>query len=226
MKPNFLLIDTSTFEGSIAAWNGDLDLRNCILGQGKTFAEEMPSLVLQLLESVKLKTTNLSAVIINEGPGSYTGLRAGVSFAKGLSFGLEVPLIAVNSLYALSAKLLSINPECEFFMPMVDAGRMEVYSAIYSKNLLEVEKTAPRIVDENFFTAYQKNQVLYFGSGAKKCEEIFSNYCWKYFDCQPLSADDFLGPALEKYFKKEFCSLSDFEPLYLKEFVPIKKISR
>ncbi len=226
MEPNFLLIDTSTFESSVAVWNGHLKKAEIILGKEKAFAERIPTLVAGLLEQVQLDLNQLSAIVVNAGPGSYTGLRSGVSFAKGLCYGLKIPLIAVDALLVLTHKLEHDFKNKNLFLPMIDAGRMEVYAALYTAELLALKDSSPLIVDENFLQEYQDASLVFFGSGAQKCVDLFKAYPWQYVDGINHTAIDFIEPAMVFYKANKFSSIHEFEPLYLKEFVPQIKVNK
>lgn len=226
MKPIFLLIDTSSFESSVALWNGNTDSLIIERGNEKGFAERIPSVVSQLLDKSDLTLSALSAVVVNAGPGSYTGLRTGISFAKGLCYGLNIPFIAINSLLVLATKFSSELSGNYYLLPMIDAGRMEVYTAMFNQQLEELAPTAPLIVEDNFMDQFHFKNVYYMGSGALKCKEIFQRKGWVYLNNEVSVANDLIKPALVKFAKGDYSSLYSFEPLYLKEFMlQVKKNS-
>lgn len=223
MEPNFLLIDTSASESSVAVWNGALKKYAFRSGDQKGFTEIIPSLLSDLLKEAELSLNDVSAVAVNAGPGSYTGLRAGVSFAKGLCFGLNKPLIAISALQVLSHIAKKENPEGVLFLPMIDAGRMEVYAALYSDQITELQKAEPKIADEFFYRDYQQQSLIFFGSGAKKCLEVFAPFPWKFAGELKHTALDFIELAQMYFRNKTFSPVMDFDPVYLKEFVALKK---
>lgn len=224
MEPNFLLIDTSTFESSVAVWNGKQNKYSIRKGEDRGFTETIPSLIDELREEASLPWSEFSAVVVNAGPGSYTGLRSGVSFAKGLCYGLGIPLISITSLLLIASKFRNKFSGEYFLLPLIDAGRMEVYTALLNQNLEELQAPAPIIVDDNFMNQNNLSTVYYMGSGAPKCREIFDRKGWVYLSEEASLASDLIEIAKEKYQKGEFSSLYNFEPLYLKDFIPkVKK---
>ncbi|MCC8145139.1 MAG: tRNA (adenosine(37)-N6)-threonylcarbamoyltransferase complex dimerization subunit type 1 TsaB [Bacteroidales bacterium] len=166
----------------------------------------------------------VDAVAVSAGPGSYTGLRIGVSEAKGIGYGLDVPLIALSSLKVMASGVLQSDipektEEKVLFCPMIDARRMEVYSAIYDKTLKEIRPVRADIIDENSYAAYlQDHKVVFFGDGSDKCRSIIRSANALFVkDIYPL-ASAMVGLAEEAYSKKDFVDLAYFEPFYLKEF--------
>jgi tRNA threonylcarbamoyladenosine biosynthesis protein TsaB len=223
VKPIFLLIDTSSFESSVAVWNGNNKSMLMERGSEKGFAERIPHRINHLLEKAGLTLKDLSAVVLNAGPGSYTGLRTGAALAKGLCFGLDIPLITLNSLLVISSKFAQNLSGDFYLLPLIDAGRMEVYTAMFNQQLDELELTAPVLVDDNFMNHYNFRKVYFMGSGALKCKEIFERKGWVFLDDDVSLASDLINPALKKFTKSEFSAIHQFDPLYLKEFVPLVK---
>jgi tRNA threonylcarbamoyladenosine biosynthesis protein TsaB len=149
------------------------------------------------------------------GPGSYTGLRVGVSTAKGLCFGSGKPLLAVGTLDTLVAQA---SDEYKFIIPMIDARRMEVYSAVFA-NGTQMTETTPVIVDENSFAEYlEQGPCLFIGDGAGKCADVIRHPNANFCQCNP-KASAMLTPAAKAYKEKRFEDVAYFEPFYLKEFV-------
>jgi len=168
-----------------------------------------------------------NAICVSKGPGSYTGLRVGVSTAKGLCFGSGKPLLAVGTLDTLvaqaAAELLTVNPDLtgnlRFIIPMIDARRMEVYSAVFSPDGTQITETTPVIVDENSFAEYlEQGPVLFIGDGAGKCADVIKHPNAHFCQCHP-KASSMLSPAIAAYKEKRFEDVAYFEPFYLKEFV-------
>lgn len=161
------------------------------------------------------------AVAISAGPGSYTGLRIGCSFAKGFCFGLGIPLIAISTLKIMARGFLEKTSIGDgLICPMLDARRMEVYAAIYDGNLNEIEAPAPEIIDEKSFGAFLKDNKIYFiGNGSDKCRETLANANAEFSgDFPPLAK--YMSALSEDCFNKgEFVDLAYFEPSYLKEFM-------
>jgi tRNA threonylcarbamoyladenosine biosynthesis protein TsaB len=180
----------------------------------------------EILNETSTSPEQLSAVAVSMGPGSYTGLRIGVSSAKGLSYSVGIPLIAVNTLQAISAAAIgamdkSLPDPDDLFLPMLDARRMEVYTALYNSGLEEIEPTTAQIIGENSFKHLrEKAKVHYFGNGAAKCEEFIGKM--PNFELLPHiepSARYLAGLAYRKYENSEFVDTAYFEPFYLKDFI-------
>ena len=189
-----------------------------------------------MLEERGLTLADCDAVCVSMGPGSYTGLRVGVSTAKGLCFGSGKPLIAVGTLDTLVAQASSVIPsEVEgspfrYIIPMIDARRMEVYSAVFeTQNVIakneatwqsrQITETAPAIIDENSFAEYlEQGPCLFIGDGAGKCADVIKHPNAHFCQCWP-KASAMLSPAIEALNAKRFEDVAYFEPFYLKEFV-------
>lgn len=186
----------------------------------------------EILDERGISLSDCDAVCVSMGPGSYTGLRVGVSTAKGLCFGSGKPLIAVGTLDTLVAQASDIIPstcnvipsEAEgtpyrFIIPMIDARRMEVYAAVFSPDGQQLTETAPAIIDENSFVEYlEQGPCLFIGDGAGKCADVIRHPDAHFIQCQP-KASSMLLPALKTYKEKRFEDVAYFEPFYLKEFV-------
>jgi len=181
-------------------------------------SEQLHVYIKDILEQASISFTDLDAVAVSMGPGSYTGLRIGVSAAKGLCFSLDIPLISVSTLQSMAMQM-SVG-EDEVIIPVLDARRMEVYSAVYDKQYGEIRETRAEIIDENSFAAFiNKNQVHVIGNGASKCEDVikYSNFL---FDASIMPSAKEMGPiAYGKYQNQLFEDVAYFEPYYLKDFV-------
>ena len=181
----------------------------------------------EMLKERGLTIADCDAVCVSMGPGSYTGLRVGVSTAKGLCFGSGKPLLAVGTLDTLVAQA---EDEAKFIIPMVDARRMEVYTAVFEQNVIpsdaedspafrQVTETAPAIIDETSFAEYlEQGPCLFIGDGAGKCADVIKHPNARFSQCWP-KASAMLAPAMEAYKEKRFEDVAYFEPFYLKEFV-------
>jgi len=178
-----------------------------------------------IAESV-IKLEELDAVAISKGPGSYTGLRIGVSTAKGLCYALDKPLISIGTLQSM-ADGMAKNSEVQkldkdiLLCPMIDARRMEVYAALYDISNKEIREVKAEIIDENSFSDYLKNsKVVFFGDGAAKCKETLSHHgnAIFYDDIFPSSLN-MADLAEQKFREKQFEDLAYFEPFYLKDFI-------
>jgi tRNA threonylcarbamoyladenosine biosynthesis protein TsaB len=169
-----------------------------------------------LLES-KLTIKDIEAIAVGKGPGSYTGLRIGVSAAKGLCFANDIPLISINSLEILAQ---SITIDSGLIIPMIDARRLEVYAAIYDKNLNAVRETKAEIIDSHSFLDELQNQKVYFlGDGAKKCKEIILHENAVFIENVFPSAKKMATISYHKFKNESTEDVAYFEPFYLKNFV-------
>jgi tRNA threonylcarbamoyladenosine biosynthesis protein TsaB len=223
-----LQIETSTQTCSVAL----SEEGNLIQLIEKTERNIHASMITLFIEELMLKAkkiyADLDAVAVSMGPGSYTGLRIGVSTAKGLCYALDIPLIAVNTLEAMSSGFLStcfsVNQQT-LFCPMIDARRMEVYCAVYdyqNKNILPTE--AKIIEDQAFADLFNNHIVYFFGDGAEKCESILGlNLNARVMVDFENSASHLTKLAFDKFKNNEFEDVAYFEPYYLKDFIVGKK---
>ncbi|RYU92792.1 tRNA (adenosine(37)-N6)-threonylcarbamoyltransferase complex dimerization subunit type 1 TsaB [Emticicia agri] len=223
-----LSIETST-KGCSTAIHQDTQL----LALSELFHEKSSSGMLTTLIQHVVKVSGLNfqaidAIAVAKGPGSYTGLRIGVSTAKGLCFTLDKPLLAVNTLQALAWQVHSIaqsvhTTDILLLCPMLDARRMEVYCALYqADNLAQISPTEARIIDENSFAEILATQkIIFFGDGAAKCKEVLGKHAHALFLEQTInpSAKSIGLLAYDAYQKGQFENVADFEPYYLKEFM-------
>lgn len=176
----------------------------------------------EMLDEHGLTITDCDAVCVSMGPGSYTGLRVGVSTAKGLCFGSGKPLLAVGTLDTLVWQAISegqLPCGCKYIVPMVDARRMEVYTAVFSTEGKQLTETEPHIVTgESFADKLAEGPVLFIGDGAEKCRAVLTHPNAHFAQCCP-KASAMLIPATEEYRAQNFRDVAYFEPFYLKEFV-------
>ncbi len=175
----------------------------------------------KVMKSANLKFTDLDAVAVSKGPGSYTGLRIGVSTAKGLCFALDKPLIAINTLQMMANGYMLQNPNYEgLICTMIDARRMEVFTAIYNSNLQEVEATNAKIVSETSFNSMlEGNDITFIGDGAEKCKLVLNHQNAHFSSLNFNSATNMSALALQAYNNQNFEDVAYFEPFYLKDFV-------
>lgn len=178
--------------------------------------------VKEMFDSLGIKASGCDAVCVSMGPGSYTGLRVGVSTAKGLCFGAGIPLLAVGTLDTLvwQAHDEGLLPEgCTAVVPMIDARRMEVYAAVFSPEGQQLTETKPQIVDAGSFAEQlEAGPVLFIGDGALKCKDVLTHPNAHFVQCCP-KASAMLHPAETEYKEKRFKDVAYFEPFYLKQFV-------
>ncbi len=219
MRPAIILIETSTSLCSAALLEGDAVTALRIGEEPRLHAAMTAPYIKEVLDERGLKVSDCDAVCLSMGPGSYTGLRVGSSTAKGLCFGAGIPLLAVSTLDVLVAQAIAAGlPEgCRYIVPMIDARRMEVYTAIYTADGKRLTDIAPRIVDETFLDA-QYSGVLFIGDGAGKCEGVLAGE-GRWFRQECPRADAMAGPALREWNAKAFRDIAYFEPFYLKDFI-------
>ncbi|HKR05889.1 MAG TPA: tRNA (adenosine(37)-N6)-threonylcarbamoyltransferase complex dimerization subunit type 1 TsaB [Bacteroidia bacterium] len=227
-----LCIETATDVCSVALAKDGFLLAIAESDEPKSHAGIVTKFIDQVMHEGKSELSQLDAISISKGPGSYTGLRIGTATAKGLCYALDKPLIAINTLQSMTAFLLnSYQPQTSpddyrdkspaFFIPLIDARRMEVYTAIFDSSLNEISETKAEVISENSFSEILKeNNILFFGDGMGKCKKILDSNSNAEF------ADDFKTSAMgmfllsEKAFaEKMFEDIAYFEPFYLKDFV-------
>lgn len=190
------------------------------LNNGYTHAENLHVFIDELLKENTLKPSDLSAVSISSGPGSYTGLRIGFSAAKGLAYALQIPLISIDTLKALSvAAIKKINTDA-LFCPMMDARRMEVYCSVYDNPLNEVLPIQALVLTDESIKSFDLNKPIYFfGDGMPKAKELLQAIPQSFFiDDIAASATNMIELAHTKYQAKDFVDVAYSEPNYLKEF--------
>ena len=218
-----LTLDTSTKNCSVALFNGNkiiaLKEQN---SDGYTHAEQLTLFIEEVIKSANLTLKEIEAIAISKGPGSYTGLRIGTSTAKGLCYALGIPLISISTLKAM-AFTMAKNHITDIYCPMIDARRMEVFSAVYDVENNEIRKIQADVVDEQTYAQFLNNEVLFFGDGAIKCKEIINHKNAKFLEGVYPSAKDLGKLAYAKFMNKDFEDVAYFEPFYLKDFVAGKK---
>ena len=225
-----ILIETSTALCSVALAEDGKVTAYRESSAPKAHASLTAVFVQEVLEERGVKLADCDAVCVSKGPGSYTGLRVGVSTAKGLCFGSGKPLVAVGTLDTLVAQAAEVadtdvipseveeSSPYRFIVPMIDARRMEVYSAVF-ENGTQITETTPVIVDENSFAEYlEQGQILFIGDGAGKCADVIKHPNAQFCQCNP-KASAMLAPAIAAYRAGQFEDVAYFEPFYLKEFV-------
>ena len=221
-----LHLETSTKQCSVAlAHKGELLASRILLNESFSHSEKLHLFISEVLQEAKLKSADLDAVAVSKGPGSYTGLRIGVAAAKGLCFGLDIPLIALNALKILVQA--STEQNTDYIIPMMDARRMEVYTAVFDSRRNWVEDTSALVLSRDSFKELLKDQtVLVLGDGAQKFKELNPeiNAVFPSEIFYP-KAVDMIPLAWEKFNSQVFVSLAYFEPFYLKDFqtTPPKK---
>jgi len=184
-------------------------------------AESLHVFIDEALKTASLEASQLNAVSVSKGPGSYTGLRIGVSAAKGLCYALNIPLISVDTLKSLAHQVL-----CEddaVIVPMLDARRMEVYSAIYDSKYVKIRDTEAQILNEDSFKQYlEKHKVHFIGNGVDKLKTLIAHSNAVFVEDKLPSASEIGILAYDKYKKNDIEDVAYFEPYYLKEFIGLK----
>jgi len=226
-----LCIETATGVCSVALCNDTATLHLREAAEGRSHASQLTVLIRELLAEASVSTQELDAVAVSKGPGSYTGLRIGVSVAKGISYGAGIPFIGINTMTAMYYGFISkhgVPPGKTLLCPMIDARRMEVYNALFTPDGKMVSSTAADIIDEaSFHAELTDGRVIFFGSGAAKCKGIITDSNAHFEDDFTLSASYLQIPSAEALKEKRFEDTAYFEPFYLKEFlatVPKKMI--
>jgi len=220
-----LQIETATASCSVALAKDGIVVGCKQVNERNIHAEVITLFIDELISTAGVKYTDLDAVAVSCGPGSYTGLRIGVSTAKGLCFALDKPLIAIETLEAMTFGMIGKEEQVTgsniLLCPMIDARRMEVFTAVFNADGERVKETSAEIIDENSFSDLLKDKrLLFFGDGAEKCRAILGgNSNALFFAGFINSAVDLTPRALEKFRNKEFENVGYFEPYYLKDFI-------
>lgn len=229
-----LNLETATTVCSVSLAKDGVLLALKELNGDYSHAENLTLFIEDVLHQVEVNISALDAIAVSKGPGSYTGLRIGVSSAKGLCYALGKPLIAISTLQHLALSVSSgrtalkiLESELQFplFCPMIDARRMEVYCAIFDSGNKEIQPIAAEIIEENSFSNILKsNHLIFFGDGAAKCKVLFSSNKNAFFidDIVP-SAQDMIVLSEQAFNNGRFEDVAYFEPFYLKDFVAGKK---
>ncbi len=220
--PKLLMIETSTRNCSVAISEGERLLYALDdVSEKYSHAERLHRHIAGLLERAGWQYKDLDVVAVGSGPGSYTGLRIGVSAAKGFAYVLKIPVVTVMSLETLAR---GVRTEEGFIVPMIDARRMEAYTAVYDAAYRQVREVEAEILDEHSFAGYlDKTKVYFAGDAVPKFEKIRSHANAVFTDIRYPSAKDMLPVALEKIKHREFEDTAYFEPYYFKDFIVKRK---
>lgn len=221
--PTILNLETATTNCSVSvARDGKLLAIKEHDTPNYSHSEQLHIFIQDVLKNADLELSDMDAIAVSKGPGSYTGLRIGVSAAKGLCFSLDMPLISIPTLESMAhqAKLEDID----YIVPVLDARRMEVYSAVFDKAILQIRETKAEIIDENSFSEYvEKGNVLLLGNGAEKCKELLQHPNFRFDSSMVPSAKEMAALSHKKFKASEFEDIAYFEPYYLKDFILQKK---
>lgn len=211
-----LLIDTAVSTASVCLARDGQAVVQTINESQKDHAAWIHTAIKEVLQEAGTRLENISAVAISNGPGSYTGLRVGLSAAKGLCYTMQKPLITINTLLIMA--IAGRECQADLLCPMIDARRMEVFTAVYTKELIEVMPPMNMIVDENSFSdLLDKNSICFFGNGSEKFITAFPGKN-KLLKSVFFSAENMISPAMEKYYRNDFEDIAYSEPYYGKEF--------
>jgi tRNA threonylcarbamoyladenosine biosynthesis protein TsaB len=213
---NILTIDTALEIASIALSTDD----QCLESRSNTIQNDqaawLHTAIDELLKKHSISTDELDAVAVTVGPGSYTGLRIGLSTAKGLCYALQKPLLTISSLQLLASVVKA--DAVELICPMIDARRMEVYYALYDQTLTEIKSPAALVLDENsFISDLNLKKIIFCGNATEKFKKL-CHHPNAVFCGLPAGAAEMASIAFKKYVKKDFADLAYCEPLYIKEF--------
>ncbi len=217
-----ILIETSTSLCSAALVEDGAVVCERASDEPRAHASMTAPFVQEMLSEKGLKVSDCSAVAVSKGPGSYTGLRVGVSTAKGLCFGAGIPMIAIGTLDTLVWQAIEggLLPEgCKYIIPMIDARRMEVYTGIFTPDGKQIAPTVAQVIDaESFSSKLEEGPALFIGDGALKCKDVIQSPAASFEQCCP-KASSMAVPATRALKEKRFEDVAYFEPFYLKEFM-------
>ncbi len=220
----FLHIETATVICSVALSKNSEILAVKSLNEGYKHAENILVLVHEILEQAQCKINDIDAVVVSAGPGSYTGLRIGMSTAKGICYALDKKLVAVDTLEIIAAAYRRCHPEFTgLILPMLDARRMEVYAALFDNTGRRLMENLPVILDNASFSELHQQSVALIGDGAEKFRAIANRENWQFDASFNWDAQDSISMATLAYAKGEFADLAYAEPNYLKPFYTTAK---
>jgi tRNA threonylcarbamoyladenosine biosynthesis protein TsaB len=221
-----LCLETATNLCSVALCNSDgvISLRES--NESKSHASVLTVFIEEILRDNRIPASDLQAVAVSKGPGSYTGLRIGVSVAKGIAFGASIPLIGVETTLSMFwgiSENQSSGADADknlLFCPMLDARRMEVYYALYDCYGKKIKDISAEIINENSFINIPESQkIIFFGDGAQKCKEVINRKNAFFADGYRISASSMHKPVIQAFDNNNFEDVAYFEPLYLKDFI-------
>lgn len=214
-----LCIETATTNCSVAlARDGEVVALKEDYNKQYSHAERLHLFIKEILEENRFSPEDLDGIAVSKGPGSYTGLRIGVSAAKGLCFSLDLPLVSIPTLTSLAHQVP--KQEGVYVFPLLDARRMEVYTAGFDSDKQEISETQAKILDENSFDDYlEKGVVCFIGDGVEKFREVCTHKNARFIVDKLPSAREMAGLAYEKFLEEDFEDVAYFEPYYLKDFL-------
>ena len=216
-----LCIESTTTNCSVSiARDGEVISIKEDASSGYSHGEQLHPFIDNVLKKSGLQKKELQAVAVSKGPGSYTGLRIGISAAKGLSYALDIPLIATSTLQSLA---MQVSKDAELIIAALDARRMEVYSAIFDANFTIIEPVKAEILTAQSYSGFREKNIVFIGNAVEKTRNLLedSSLKIKYIKSLP-SAKEMAVIAESKFKKSDFEDVAYFEPYYLKDFVAIK----
>lgn len=217
--PLILSIESSTSVCSAAVHRDGALLQSQLIETPNSAAGQLAVLIDQVIKQSGATISELDAVAVSAGPGSYTGLRIGVATAKGLCYTLNKPLIAINSLEVMAHAVKALVGD-GLLCPMIDARRMEVYTMLFDRELKVLEETSAKVIEDGAFGSWlQSNPIAFFGNGSSKCREVIHHPNAVFIDGIIPRAEDMGTLAAARFVKGQFEDVSSYEPFYLKDFV-------
>ena len=218
--PIILSIETATTVCSCSLSRDGEILLNRESYKGQSHASLLGVFVNEMMEYARLNSLKIDAIAVSSGPGSYTGLRIGVSEAKGLSYGLGIPMIAIPTAKIMASMIRDKADQETLLCPMIDARRMEVYATFFNQQLNVVRKTSADIIEiDTYDNLLDEHKIVFFGNGSAKCKEVSTHPNAIFIDDVHPLASAMIPLAEESYAVKDFVDSAYFEPFYLKEFV-------
>lgn len=230
-----LCLETSTGLCSVALCDSDGVAAVRESDESKSHASQLTLLAEEVLRSTGTGVRDLQAVAVSKGPGSYTGLRIGVSVAKGIAYGASIPLIAADTMLSMFCGIggflaEAVHPqEADYFVPMLDARRMEVYHAIFDSSGKTVKETSAEVITAESFSDFPDDvKIIFFGDGSDKCRDVIKHPGAVFIESFRISAAHMRIPVVRAFEEKRFEDVAYFEPFYLKDFIaskPVKNIT-
>lgn len=219
-----LCLETATNLCSVALCDDERVISLRESNDSKSHASLLTVYIGEVLKEQSLTASDLEAIAVSKGPGSYTGLRIGVSAAKGIAFGAAIPLIGIETTLSMFWGIRKNEQvkmeESTLFCPMLDARRMEVYYAVYNYSGNKIKDVSAEVITENSFSDIpQPGKIVFFGDGAAKCKDLIRRKNVFFADNFKISAAHMHIPAVDAFKKKKFEDVAYFEPFYLKDFI-------
>ena len=218
---NYILnMHTATEMAIVNICNGPEVLATLFNADTKQHASFLHTAIEQLLSENKIEKHQLKAIGVSNGPGSYTGIRVGLAAAKRLSYALQIPMITFNTLEAMATTAIKeIKNEDAYYCPMIDARRMEVYTAVYNYHLKEIIHPQAMVLTENSFEEIsQQQEIIFFGNGSEKFKLLAPDLKGTFSTVNEISSDSLGEITWKKYLEHLFADIAYSEPLYLKDF--------